>query len=92
MELKLLESIRANPKQVSELRTTFKINREVLQTFVRKGLVRVTWGPHGIGEFFAITDKGKVELATLKAASGLGGDILSRKLITVKHVTPIPVK
>jgi DNA-binding PadR family transcriptional regulator len=57
------------PSTFLDIHGRFGVSREVIESFVRHGLLKEIWGPEHIGVRFSLTAKGKRFLKELESAA-----------------------
>ena len=68
-KFRLLKSVSDKPSTFLDIHGRFGVSREVIESFVRHGLLKEIWGPEHIGVRFSLTAKGKRFLKELESAA-----------------------
>jgi len=85
--IRLFQALLKEPLPFLDLHGRFGVSKQTIRGLVKNGLLTQVWGPKAIGVRFGLTNKSKIYLKELEAATKIEPRIRENALIRLKHTT-----
>lgn len=85
IRLRLFQALLNQPLTFLDIHGRFKVSKQTIMGFVRKGLLKEEWGQGGIGVKYGLTKKGKTYVRQIESAVRLKSYSWKNPFIRLKH-------